>query len=243
MQWYLRAEMIGTVDIDQAETLLKAGAFAVEPNPNSQTVRVQLTIEAPDHGTALTKAKRTLERLDALTELVDTGALSQPYRITIEEPGAPAPDAPFMNAKAFGDLLGRSERRVLQLVGRPGFPEPFTVPGRRGKFFWTADVTAYLPTHSSEGGGRPRAGDEKLLRDGLRLLAEHAGGDLTHAQRRQVETAIAAEGGRYVKGKAKVLSELARRPQGSPDPRKAMTGDEKDRYTEAVERADEIWGA
>src|SRR6266571_9495155 len=122
MQWYLRAEMTGTPSQDQQEILLAAGAFSIQTNLDTDTTVVQLTIDAADHAAALGEAKRTLERFDALTEFIDSDVLTVPYRVIVEEPGAPHPDSQLMGTEAFAKVLEVSPRRIGQMAGQPGFP-------------------------------------------------------------------------------------------------------------------------
>jgi hypothetical protein len=243
MKWHVRAETTGELTLEQQEALADgADVFLLTYNSTDRRVALTLGVEAADPAAALAAAKRALARQSALNELAAAGVLEPAHRITVESEDAPRPDAPVVSTKGFAALLDVSEQRVRVLTGSLGFPEPLNIPGAAGMFFRRDEAEAYAANRKPAPAGRPRAGDEELLNDGLRLLAEHAP-DLTPAQRHQVEQAIAGEGGRYVRGKAKVLAELSRRPKGSPDPWRAMAGPDSERYVAAVARADEIWRA
>ena len=238
--WNIRAEMTGAPTDDQQEAIAEEATIS-HFNTSAEHVEVSLTIQAADHLAALTAAKQALTKMRATQALIDAGVLTGAHRITIENSQAREASVPFVSTKAFAELLGVSDARIRQLKGGLGFPEPFTIPGAAGEFYHRSDVDTYLPHHSSRAGGagKPRAGDEELLNDGLRLLATHA--DLTDVQQVQVARAIEATGGRYLRGKAMRLAELSRRPPGSKDPRRKMSTSDADRYGAAVVRADELW--
>jgi hypothetical protein len=111
------------------------------------------------------------------------------------------------------------------------------VHDRRRSAGGAVDVDRYAASRKpgSSQQGEPRAGDEQLLNDGLRgILNAHLQLDPTEAG--IIERALHGEGGRYVRGKAKVLVEIADRYGDSAKP---VTG--SDRYLEALQRARDIW--
>jgi hypothetical protein len=69
MEWTVRAELVGALTDEQAETLLgEPGVFGV--GPGRGLVRVLASIEAADYAAALAKAKRTMERQPVLQKLI-----------------------------------------------------------------------------------------------------------------------------------------------------------------------------
>lgn len=155
MEWYVRAEMTGTLNDEQQETLADGeGITLVHVNDATGTAAVSVTIES-GRADALSVARRALARLGGMQALIAGGVLSQPYRIVVESADAATADMPLVSTQGFAGLLGVSAPRIRELAnqGRPGFPKPLTIPGAAGTYFSRAAVEAYLPTHRGGPGG------------------------------------------------------------------------------------------
>lgn len=150
MEWTLRADLIGAPTLDQMKSLAgQPGVFAVRFPDGGGPGYVLVGIEAVDYAAALAKAKRTLERLDSLQELIATEAVSPPHRVAVTAADAPADELDVIATKALAGLLKVSEQRVRELAGkdRAGFPKAHRIEGAAGMYFRRSEAEAYAPHH------------------------------------------------------------------------------------------------
>lgn len=156
MEWTVRVETTGAPTEQQQEALVTAdgGAYLVKTQDGTQSVEILLSVDADSAAAALGRAKRALERLAPLRELVQAGALADPHRVTVEGPQAPDGELDVIATKALAGLLGVTEQAVRKMAGkeRPGFPTAHHIDGAAGLYFRRSEAEAYARRRDAAAG-------------------------------------------------------------------------------------------
>jgi predicted DNA-binding transcriptional regulator AlpA len=241
MRWYLRADMTGAPTQDQIDQVADDGLVFAHFNSERRTAQVQVAVEAADHTSAIRKGLAIFGRLANVQQLVADGLLSPPFRITVESEEGAQRALGVLATKEVAALLGMSDARVRQLKDTdPLFPRPVQVPGAAGDFYREIDVAGYRRARraGSSDAGRPRVSDEPRLRAALQAVLDHS--TILNVAKAQIRSALLDEGGRYVRGKALLLT---RQPPGHlAEVENALPGDAREEFRATLQRAREIIG-
>lgn len=238
MRWYARIDMGGAPAPDQIEQIAADKPVLLHLNADTDTVQVELAVDAARYDTAISKAVTKFRRMTGTQALITASVLSPPYRITVQTADAAEQNLAIVSTLGVARRLDVSAARVTQLRDTdPTFPRPLEVPGLAGDVYLTTEIDDYL-THRMRGtpaGGRPRTGDLELMDRALTRLAEYP--SLSAAERRYITSAQAMTGSRHVVGKAKVLLIVYRNHTADLAP--ILGADE--RALAALDRARQIW--
>lgn len=237
-RWSIKIELYGS-PTEGERAAIRAEVNTAHFDLASHVVTIRLTVDTPTPARPLTAVEEHLELLPTIQRLIAQGDLTNPYHYQIQTQDAEDRALAILSTNGVAHRLNLSEARVRQLkVFDPMFPKPHEVPGAAGDFYRTADIDLYSGQRRTGGAaGRPQADDEQRLDAALRTVI--ANSTIDKVARAELENALKVQGGRYLRGKAYRLVML---PQDRiQEVTKALDGEERQTFLDAIERAVTIW--
>jgi hypothetical protein len=237
MNWTARVAATGALTDDQAEAVVTDGVYLVHWDDQAGTIEFQYHVLADNLTDAAVRAAEMWEAMSTVQQLVVDQTIGEPTQIVIRS-DAHVSGAPYLSVAGVAERLGVSTARVRVLKDDLTFPAGVTVGGAAREVYDVAEIDTwargreFAPKYL----GRPREGDEQLLTEALATIRTKCTEPLMLDEDWRLQRAVEAQGGRYVRGKAKTLLDyLARHPHQ----RSALA--RYDGFTEAVTRAEEMW--